>query len=155
MRTFKEFLEESVKLSKTESDFLRQFTKKGEIIKVQQTADNSNIRGGTSSSGVRDMKTAKSLVDKGILKIVDGVKDSGAKTVSFQLIGDPDITLNQFELDIYKKIKAFNNGEGYSDRRDPSSFMKTNKKEQDAMKRLSDLGLIKFSTLSPKVLKDL
>lgn len=155
MKTFQEFLRENKGLSKTESDFLRKFTKQGEVIKVQKTADNSNIRGGTAGSGIKDMKTALALVDKGLLAIVDRAKDSGAKTVSFKLIGTPDTTLNDFERDMYNKILAFTKGEGYSDNRDKSSFMKTNKKQQDAMQRLANLGLIKFSTLRPEILKQI
>jgi hypothetical protein len=56
---------------------------------------------------------------------------------------------------MYNKIAAFNSTGQYADPRDKSSFMRTNKKQQDAMARLAKLGYIQFSTLSPKILKNL
>lgn len=154
MKTLIEFMTEQ-RLSKTEQDLLNKFAKDNDIISLTKTADNSNIRGGTSVSGTRDFTAAESLAKKGLVKIVDRDKDSGATRMKIQLVGKANTSVSDFERAMYDKVKAFETEGKFSDPRDKSSFMKTNKKEQTAMQKLAALGYIKFSTISPSTLKDL
>ena len=142
-------------LSTTEQEFLRRFTADNETITITRTADNSNIRGGTAQTGKRDFATAKKLADKGLVRIVAKDADSAATRLQVQLVGAVNTELSDLERDMYNKIAAFNSTGQYADPRDKSSFMRTNKKQQDAMARLAKLGYIQFSTLSPKILKNL
>ena len=154
MKSLTEFINEQ-RLTKAEQDLLNKFTKDGEVITVTKTADNSNIRGGTGISGTKEFTAASSLVNKGLVTVVDKDKDSGATHLKIQLVGSANTSLSDFERAMYDKVKAFETEGKYSDPRDKSSFMKTNKKEQTAMQRLAKLGYIKFSTISPSTLKSL
>lgn len=154
MKSFKEFINESTKLSKSEEALLKRFTKEDEIVRVVRMADNSNFIGASGASGKLEYAAAQSLIDKGLVVVVDRTKTGSYSDIHIKKVGGVDTSLSDYEVSIYNKIKEYEDGK-HRDPRVKDYIKKLKKKELTALERLGKLGYVKYSTLTPKILKEL
>ena len=160
MKSFRSFLTEAKKLSKSEQDLLNKFTSADEVIDVMQYFGTGRIRGGGSPSGARQMKAAKSLIDKGILVNVAAPagKPKGRTSTNMHIYvkypGWKPRELTDLEIRVYNRIKDFEEKGHYKDRRS-GYFRMMKKPERDAHDMLYKLGYVTNDSLRPSVLKPL
>ena len=157
MQSFRSFLTEAQKLNKSEQDLLNKFTSADQVVDVMQYFGTGRIRGGGSPSGARQMKAAKSLIDKGILVNVSKGKHRGTSTNRHLYVKYPGWKpreLTDQEIRVCNRIKDFEEKGMYKDK--GSGYFRTMKKPaRDAHEMLAKLGYVTSDTLTPRVLKPL
>jgi len=156
MKSFRSFLTEAKKLNKSEQALLNKFTSATEVIDVMQYTGTGNIRGGGSPSGAREMKAAKSLIDKGILVKVPPPR-SGTSTNRHLFVKYPDWkprALTDLEISVYNRIKNYEEKGMYKER-GSGHMTRMKKSARDAHEHLAKMGYVTSNTLTPSVLKPL
>lgn len=142
-------------LSSDEEKLLKKFTKKDQAMTVSLHKSTGRIKGGLKRDiGVREYNAAESLIDKGILKLVDRSNDSYGKNLKVVLVGEPKTEISSFEQQVLNKVEAWvksgapQKGMSYG----PNGGRKAPpKKEIDAIDRLISLGHLKGSALQPEL----
>ena len=147
--------EASGNLSPDEEKLLKKFTKKGEAMTITLHKSTGRIRGGLKKDvGVKEYEAAESLIDKGMLKLVDRSNDSYGKSLKVVLVGEPKADLSSFEQQVLSKVEAWVKS-GAPEKGFPYGPNKGRKpvpkKEKDAIDRLIRLGHLKGSVLHPEL----
>lgn len=160
MQSFRTFLTEGTKLTKTEEQFLSKFVKNPKTeVKVVHYRGTGQIRGGGSASGKKDYDLALKLAQKKVLTIVKKEKTSPYHSEVIVKLTNPDmpigLKLTKKQESVLWSIKRANELVKKGREWEQLSYkMFTQNDQEKIFDQLKDMGLIDFKFYElPKITK--